>query len=764
MLLSVPVTRAPFTALFTAFFLLSLLGVAAGGARAQPTRPDTVPTLRLGEVQVRVARPAPASAPHHLPDVQGTAIYAGRRTDVVPLSATTANLATGNARQVLARVPGVNIIENDNTGVQLGLGVRGLNPARIQEFNARQNGYDIAADPFGYPESYYTPPAEALDRIELVRGAASLQYGPQYGGLLNFVLRPPDPDRRLALTVRQTVGAFGLSNTFARVGGTVGRLSYTGFGLYKRTDGWRANNGVQQGTGYGLVRWQATERLSLSLEMTAMRYDYQQPGGRTDAEFATDPRGSNRARNWFRASWLLPAVVADWTLAEGTVVNVRTFGLVADRLSLGNLAPIDQPDTTLGRNLLADEYRNLGLEARLRHDYTLGRGGGNGGGTSATLVVGVRAFRGRTTRRQGNGPAGDGPDFRFLRPADPENFDYRFPSSNGAVFAENLFRLGPRLTLTPGARLEYLRTDARGAYYAAGQRQTDAQRRTRTFPLLGLSAAYALVDDRRAPDLPAAAGGGRARVEAYASVAQSYAAVSFNDLRVANPNFTVDPNLRDSRGYTAEAGLRGALGGGGQPWLTFDVGGFWLQYNDRVGIVGGNRRTNIADARSVGVETLLEFHPANFWHWYDLNRAFWFRDFTLFASHGYTDARYVRSENPAFRDKRVELVPRHVVRAGASVEFARLSYSWQVAYTAAQFADATNARVPNAAATVGLLPAFVVQDVSVAYRFPKRVSLAGGVNNLTDRRYFTRRATGYPGPGILPSDGRAWYASVEIRL
>ena len=753
MLLSV--TRAP----VAAFTLLSLLVTAAGGAQAQPTRPDTVLIQRLDEVQIQIERPS--NPAYHLPDVQGTAIYAGRHTDVVPLSATTANLATGNARQVLARVPGVNIIENDNTGVQLGLGVRGLNPARIQEFNARQNGYDIAADPFGYPESYYTPPAEALDRIELVRGAASLQYGPQYGGLLNFVLRPPDADRRLALTVRQTVGSFGLSNTFARVGGTVGRLSYTGFGLYKRTDGWRANNGVQQGTGYGLVRWQATERLSISLEMTAMRYDYQQPGGRTDAEYAQDPRGSGRARNWFRATWLLPAVVADWHLTDRTTLNVRAFGLRGERLSLGNLAPVNQPDTTTGRNLLADEYRNLGLEARLRHDYTLGRA------NAATLVVGVRGFRGQTTRRQGNGPTGTGRDFRFLRPADPENFDYAFPSLNGAVFAENLFHLGSRLTLTPGARLEYLRTEARGAYHVGAARYQDTLRRTRTFPLLGLSVAYQLVDQRfDQNDLSVYRDDyQRAFLEAYASAAQSYAAVSFNDLRVSNPNFQVDPNLKDSRGYTVEAGLRGKIGEI-WPWLTFDVGGFWLAYNNRVGVAGGNLRTNIADARSVGVEALVELHPANLGFRDDLNRyvGLGLQDFTLFASYGLTDARYVRSENPAFQNKYVELVPRHVLRTGASVECERLSYSWQIAYTADQFADATNARLPNAAATVGLLPAFAVQDVSVAYRFPKRFSLAAGVNNLTDRRYFTRRATGYPGPGILPSDGRAWYASVEIRL
>ena len=725
--------------------LMSCAGPAAAQVARPVPPPDTVRARPLPEVIIRAVR-TPLRV--GLNDVSGAGIYAGRRTEVVPLDPTTANLATNNARQILARVPGLNVIENDNTGVQLSVAVRGLNPNRISEFNARQNGYDIAADPLGYPESYYTPPTEALDRIEVVRGAASLQYGPQFGGLLNFLIKAPETDRRLALTVRQTVGAFGLSNTFARVGGTVGALSYTGFGLYKRTDGWRRNNGVQQGTGYGLVRWQASERLSISAEMTAMRYEYQQPGGRTDAEFAADPRGSGRARNWFAATWLLPAVVADWRFTDRTLLNVRAFGLVAERMSLGNLAPVNQPDTTAGRNLLADRYRNIGTEARLRHTYPLGASGWAGG----TLLGGARFYRGATTRQQGNGPGGQGADFHFLHPANPENFDYRFPSLNLAAFAENIFRLGPRLTLTPGARWEYIRTEASGTYRATpnGPALADNLTRARSFPLLGLSTGYQLTPS----------------TDFYASLAQNYAAVNFNDLRVANPNFRVDPNLRDSRGYSAEAGYRGTLNRAERlPWLTFDIGAFYLAYRDRIGTLNGNFRTNIADSRAVGAEAYAELHPLRLAANPAPADAGRLPDASLFAAYGFTDARYVRTEQLAIRNKTVELAPRHVLRAGAGLHWGqRAGLTYQVSYTSEQFADATNARLPNAAATVGLIPAYTLHDLSASYRLPHYFTFAGGINNLTDARYFTRRATGYPGPGILPSDGRAWYVSVEVRL
>ena len=55
--------------------------------------------------------------------------------------------------------------------------------------NTRQNGYNISADVYGYNEAYYLPPMEAVNRIEFVRGAAALQFGAQFGGLVNYVIK-----------------------------------------------------------------------------------------------------------------------------------------------------------------------------------------------------------------------------------------------------------------------------------------------------------------------------------------------------------------------------------------------------------------------------------------------------------------------------------------------------------------------------------------------------------------------------------------------
>ncbi|KKL25255.1 hypothetical protein LCGC14_2407140, partial [marine sediment metagenome] len=152
--------------------------------------------IELSEVVV-TQRKERLFALKRLRDVEGTAIYAGKKSEVVLVSNLTANLAGGNARQIYSQVVGLNIYENNDAGLQLNIGGRGLNPNRSANFNTRQNGYDISADVLGYPESYYTPPAESISEIEVVRGAASLQYGTQFGGLINFKLKQPDPNKKI---------------------------------------------------------------------------------------------------------------------------------------------------------------------------------------------------------------------------------------------------------------------------------------------------------------------------------------------------------------------------------------------------------------------------------------------------------------------------------------------------------------------------------------------------------------------------------------
>lgn len=699
----------------------------------------------MEELQIRDAYAAAA----WMRSVEGMAIYAAKKTELIKLEDLTANLATNNARQAFARVAGLNIWESDGGGLQLGIGGRGLNPNRTSNFNTRQNGYDIAADALGYPESYYTPPMEALERIEVVRGAASLQYGTQFGGMLNFVFREGNRDKPLEVVSRHTLGSFGLYNTFNSLGGTSGKVNYYGFYQFKRGDGWRPNAGFQQHTAYGAVNAALSGRLSVGAEYTFMDYLAQQPGGLTDALFARDPRQSIRDRNWFQVRWNLLALTADVAITEHTRLNVRNFGLAARRDALGFLGAINRVDPGTERNLITGQFQNFGNETRLLHKYNvLGR--------PSAFLLGARYYQGHTTSMQGFGDAGDGPTFGLLNPEVPEQSDYVFPSRNISVFAEQLVNLTDKLSVTPGLRFEYIKTASEGSYFErafdlAGnvifeQEVEDNRRLERALALAGLGLGYKFSD----------------QIEAYGNFSQNYRAINFNDLRVVNPNFRVDENLRDERGYNLDLGLRGQAG----DWLSFDISAFFLRYQDRIGQVLRTDtttfqyyrfRTNIADSRNMGVEWYTE---ADLWRLIQGSKSR--NSLSLFTNFAVIDSRYIDSDEPAFDGNQVEMSPPLTLKTGLNFVRDEFHLNWQWAYTARHFTDATNAEsAPNS--VEGVIPAYQVMDLSARYGW-RFLQLEAGCNNLLNATYFTRRASGYPGPGIIPADGRSFYFTLQVKI
>ena len=79
------------------------------------------------------------------------------------------------------------------------------------------------------------------------------------------------------------------------------------------------------------------------------------------------------------------------------------------------------------------------------------------------------------------------------------------------------------------------------------------------------------------------------------------------------------------------------------------------------------------------------------------------------------------------------------------------------------FADATNAIESNLSGVIGEIPEYQVMDISLAYQ-NKKYKIESGINNLFNQSYFTRRATGYPGPGIIPSPTRNFYITLELNF
>ena len=684
----------------------------------------------------------------NLGEVGGAVIYAGKKTEVLVLDSLDANTALNNPRQILGRIPGMNFSETEGSGFPAnGIGLRGLNPVQSVEMNVRQNGSNITADLYGYPETYYLPAMEAVERVEVTRGAASLQFGPQFGGTVNYVMRHGPEDKPFELSLRQTGGSFGLFNSFVSAGGQTGKLNYYAYGQYRRQEGWRPNSSLSQATAYAGLSYQATDKLKLGLEYSLLRNQIQMPGGLTESLFNQNARQSTRARNWLQSPWNVLTLTADYRLSDRTLLTLKTAGNLSRRALVwrnedGGAAAPDTVDRATGqfvpREVENERFRSLTNELRLRHDYRLL-------GLDNTLAVGVRYFTG-FMHRQGGGPGSTASDFDLNLYGGGYEYDFEFRTQNLAPFAETVIRLTDKLSVTPGVRYEFLNSKAEGyKVQDGGFTQTTKESRNRSFLLFGVGA-----------QLQATAG-----TAFYGNVSQAYRPVDYSALQPFGITSKIDPNLKDSNGYNADLGYRGAIG----EWLNFDVGGFFLKYNRRIGTVAlvdpitGNDyslRTNVADSEHKGAETYVEISPLK------IARAGGRHRLSIFNSYAYVDARYVSGE---FKNKRVEYAPQSIERVGLTYGYGPLSITGQYSYTGESFGEANNIATPsNDNPLQGLVPAYAVWDVSGTYHFPRSVDLKAGINNLADAKYFTRRTDEYPGPGIIPSIGRSVYVTLAAKF
>ena len=686
-------------------------------------------------------------------DFENTAIYAGKKTEVIIIEQSMANLAANNARQIFNQIPGLNIYQNDDAGLQLHIGGRGLDPNRTSNFNTRQNGYDISADVLGYPESYYTPPAEAIEEIQIIRGAASLQYGTQFGGLVNFKLKDASTYRPITGVIRNTIGTNSLYTNFTQLSGRIGKWRYIGHVNIKKGNGFRPNSEFNSSNVFAKISYDFSEKTILSAEVTYLDYLAQQAGGLTDDLFNENPYQSNRERNWFGLYWFLYNIKFEHALSDNSNISVNFFGLNAQRNAIGFRSNrVSQIDPYEERDLIKGDFNNFGIEARWLKKYILGN-------KKAVFLLGGKYYSAKNTSAQGPGSASNEADFSFYNeeyPSYSKQSNYTYPNENISIFSENIFYINKRMSVTPGLRYENILTATEGNYQrinsdAAGnvilnETLNSIESRRRSFILLGLGLSYKASQP----------------LEYYSNISQNYRSVTFADISIINPAFSINPNITDEKGYTIDLGIRGKI----KRMMSFDLNFFHLSYQNRIGFIQKafkdgsvkSERGNVGDANLSGLESLIDLNIGELFKMnlkkYSLNS---------FINYSFIETKYSNSDIQGIKGKKVEFVPKDNLKFGLRYGYKNLTLNMQFSYVSEQFTDSSNAVEGNLSGVIGVIPAYKLVDLSGAFKLNK-FKLEFGVNNTLNEAYFTRRATGYPGPGIIPSPGRNFYLSTQYKF
>ena len=694
----------------------------------------------------------------HAPEKLDGIMLAGKQVSLTNVQALNANIVQNSSRQLFARTPGVFIWESDGSGVQTGVAVRGLSPNRSWEFNMRQNGYDIAADPFGYPEAYYTPPLEAVDQLIMIKGSAALQFGPQFGGLLDYKLKSGDTIKRMAVESYQTLGSNGLFSTYNAVGGQLGKFNYRVSFHHRQANGWRENAAYATNHLYGRIAYRPFTAFEVALEMTMLRNQLQQPGGLTDSLFLINAQQSLRQRNWLSTPWNIGALTLHWKPLQNIQIKWVNSLNNSSRSSVGFVKPITTPDTISAitgsyadRQLDKDIYKGISSELRAVIDYGFA-------GHSHSLALGARYSNSDVARLQyGRGTSGTGADFTLADPDELFTNDLNYHSSNLALFAENVFHVGASMSFVPGLRLEHINSKADGRIgkpETASELQVKEQM-NRSFLLVGIGWEWKF----------------KPSLSIHANISSAYRPVTYAQLTTSVPGDMIDPDLKDASGYSAEIGLRGKIGS----WVEFDVNVFRMLYGNKVGALTLEKspgvfykyQTNLGNSIHHGVEFFTEIKPFT-------AAGDAFENLSVFTSLTFTDARYSgysytkevsgKLQQITISGNKVEYAPSWIIRSGLSWVVKRFTFDLNGSFISEVYTDANNTSQPTSIAEAGKLPSYTVIDFSSKWRTGTHFSIGASVSNILNARYATRRASGYPGRGLMPNEARTFLFTIGVRF
>ena len=707
------------------------------------TQKDTTKMRELKEVVIRAWQRRDIA---QLPEEKNGFLNSGKKNEVITLSGTNANIAIKTGRQLFAKIPGVFVYDMDGSGNQLNISTRGLDPHRSWEFNIRQNGIIINSDMYGYPASHYSAPMESFEKIELVRGTGSLQYGAQFGGMINYNTKKPDTSKAFTLESINTAGSFNLLSSYNAISGTYKKFSYYAYYYRRHSDGYRDNSQSDANAQFVQLNYQFNSNVSLKAELGRSKYLYHIPGPLNDSMFNADPTMSTRSRNYFSPDIYVPSIILDWKLSQQTKINLTTSGVFGNRSSVQLDAFANVPDTInritgtyKNRQVDIDRFNSRTVEFRLLHQYNIGK-------LQSKLATGF-AYMNNDLHRQQLGVGTTGTDYDLTLTTPGFTRDIHFKTNNIALFAENIFQINSRWTVSPGIRFENGNSKLTGVikYYTVNSLPTTIKH---NFTLLGISSQYLLDKENTL----------------YGGISQAYRPVIFKDIVPASTYEQIDKNLKDAFGHNAEIGVRGKL----FSRLQYDINYFRVLYKNRLGtlVLQDNTgqpytyKTNIGNSLTTGVEMFVQYKfPIT-------NKLF----AGLFTSTSFMDAKYITGQvstgtaNKSIVGNKVEAVPEWISRNGIDILYKGFSCTILYSYTSSTFSDALNTITPAASGAKGFTPAYSIWDFNASLKTNSLFTIRAGISNIFNKQYFTKRPTFYPGPGIWSSDGRNVYVTLGIKI
>jgi len=590
---------------------------------------------------------------------------------------------------VLRRVPGVQINgSTSNAGSSAGLhvGVRGLSGRNSSRTTMLLDGIPLAMAPYGQPNLVMAPVSLAnVESIDVVRGGGAVRYGPQnVGGIINFKTRPIPSKAGLTSDAMLRYNLFGEGGGNTQYSTYLGSQLDNGLGvalLYSGMDGRQWRDGSDDRYNDLALKWRYELTPTSELYGKFSYYDVKSmtPGGLTREQYRQDPFQNTRPTDYWKGERKGMDIGYLNTLSDTQEFELRFYRYNSSReSSLINPAA--------GRNDYQPRDNHvLGIEPRYTQRVEIGP-------TTHDVTVGYRYIR------------ETGEDKRYSTSLATGLASAATVYSNGtrahSFYIDDRIAYGP-WRVTPGVRYEHIDSDR----HQLGTDDAPFEQRNRK-ALPSLNIAY-LVN----PELTL-----------YANYNTSFGAVQYTQLN----SMSADNPLRPEIAKTIEAGTRWT---GEQMRAEFTV--FNLRFDNQILSIPN---TNPAIFRNLGAT----HHNGVEFAWdYDFDKGGPLAGFNVYANYTYTRAIQKSGEDSG---KEVPFNSRHTGTIGARYAVSAWTFDLSTTAQSSHYTDAANTVDESADAKTGRVPGFAIWNFQASWKIPRttRSDIVFGVNNLMDRRYYTR--------------------------
>lgn len=647
------------------------------------------------------------------------------------------NVMTTN--EALRKIAGVNVRDEEGLGLRPNIGIRGLNPTRSNKVLLLEDGIPLTYAPYGDNASYYHPPVERFERIEVFKGGAQIGYGPQtISGLVNYIT--PSPPSRHAGALHLAGGNRAYFNGHANYGNTVGRTGFLFDYMRKQADGSRENLHSDLND----VNLKLTQNVGANQVWTLRNNYYSEDSnitysGLRQAEWDANPRANPFENDFFYVDRYGTSATHGYTLNGNVALTTNAYFTSFRRhwwrqSSNSGQRPNRASDASCGG--MADLSTTCGIEGRLRQYYTFGveprlRVHHRAFGMVGEADFGARVHFERQIRRQENGATPTARSGQLVEHNLRNNEAY-------SAFALNRFLFG-EWTVTPGVRVEHVRFERTNQLLTANG-ATGHTDLTQVIPGIGLSHTIG------------------SRVTTFAGVHRGFAPPRTEDVIGINGG-VIDLDAELSWNY--EAGARTELARGVRLDGTF----FRMDYENQIvpaSLAGGigATLTNGGSTLHQGVEVAGRIDSApmlDTMHNVSLRLAY-----THVPVAKYTGVRF--SNIPGFggtsiSGNRLAYAPEHMLTFGVGyAQPSGLDWLLEIVHTSDQVGDDLNTIAGTADGQRGLIPAYTLLNSAVNYDLG-RATVFFTVKNLLDDTFIVDRSR-----GLLPSMPRLLQIGMRTRF